>query len=274
MGLSLSWPPWRRGPIVPALRMSGIIGSVGWRGSGLTLSSVERMIERAFAYKQAPAVALIINSPGGSPVQSSQIASRIRQLADEKHRPVLTFVEDLAASGGYWLACAGDEIFVDRSSIVGSIGVITAGFGFAEAIQRLGVERRVHTTGPNKGMLDPFRPERDEDLLMLREIQSVIYESFKAHVRGRRAGRLKSEDDSLFDGRIWAGSDAVDLGLADAIGDPRTVIRARFGPEARLVTLSRPRPWLQRRLGFAAEDVVAGLGAAIEERALWSRYGL
>jgi serine protease SohB len=274
MVMKLAWPPWQRRPVVPAIRLSGIIGSLGWRGAGLTLAGLERLLERAFAAKRAPAVALLINSPGGSPVQSSLIGGRIRRLADEKKRPVLAFIEDVAASGGYWLACAADEIFVDPSSIVGSIGVISAGFGFQEAIGRLGVERRVHTTGPNKGMLDPFRAERAEDLLMLREIQGSIYDSFKTHVRARRGGRLKGDDATLFDGRIWTGAAAVELGLADAVGEAYAVIRERFGPEARLVPMSRPRPWLQRRLGLGADQVATGIGAAIEERALWARYGL
>lgn len=270
----MRWPPWRRAPIVPAIRLTGVIGSVGWRGTGLTLAGLERLLERAFAVKAAPAVALLVNSPGGSAVQSSLIAGRIRALAEEKGRPVLAFVEDVAASGGYWLACAADEIFVDAASIVGSIGVITAGFGFPEALQRLGVERRVHTTGPRKGMLDPFRPEQAEDLLTLRELQQGIFETFKAQVRARRGSRLKADEAALFDGRVWVGSQAVELGLADAIGQAHAIVRERFGKEARLVPFTRPRPWLVRRLGIDGTALVGSMGAAIEERALWARYGL
>jgi serine protease SohB len=270
----MRWPPWRRTPIVPAIRLTGVIGNLGWRGAGLTLAGLERLIERAFAAKAAPAVALLVNSPGGSPVQSALIAARIRALADEKGKPVLAFVEDVAASGGYWLACAADEIFVDAASIVGSIGVITAGFGFPEALQRLGVERRVHTTGPRKGMLDPFRPEQAEDLLALRELQHGIFETFKAQVRARRGPRLKADEAALFDGRVWVGTRAVELGLADAIGEAHAVVRERFGKDARLVPLSRPRPWLARRFGLDAGALAGTIGAAVEERVLWARYGL
>lgn len=266
-----AWVPGRR-PVVPAIRLGGVIGGLGWRGAGLTLAGLERLIERAFALRHAPAVALLVNSPGGAPVQASLIAGRIRQLADERQRPVLAFVEDVAASGGYWLACAADEILVDASSVVGSIGVISAGFGFNDAIARLGVERCVHTAGARKGMLDPFQPERAEDLERLHGIQGAIHEAFKAHVRARRGARLKAPEAELFDGRIWAGPEAVALGLADGLGEARSVIRARFGAAARLVPLSRPRSWLQRRL-----DIEAALGAAgqlLEERLLWQRYGL
>ena len=179
--------PWRpRPPTIPAVRLAGVIGSVGLAGRGLTLAGLERALDAAFAHRHAPAVALLINSPGGSPVQSALIADRIRALADEKSKPVLAFVEDVAASGGYWLACAADEIYADPSSIVGSIGVISAGFGFEDALARLGVERRVHATGEHKGMLDPFRPERESDIELLRGIQADILERFIAHVRDRR----------------------------------------------------------------------------------------
>ena len=185
-----------RPPTIPAIRLAGVIGSVGLAGRGLTLAGLERALDAAFA-RRAPAIALLINSPGGSPVQSALIADRIRALADEKSKPVLAFVEDVAASGGYWLACAADEIFADPSSIVGSIGVVSAGFGFEDALARLGVERRVHTTGERKGMLDPFRPERESDIELLRGIQADILARFVAHVRDRRGGRLKGEESAV-----------------------------------------------------------------------------
>lgn len=270
-----AWP-WPRRPLIPAVRLHGVIGSVGLRGQGMTLAALEPVLARAFAEKRAPAVALLVNSPGGSPVQSSLIAGRIRQLAKEKNRQVLAFVEDVAASGGYWLACAADEIFVDPASILGSIGVVSAGFGFDGAIARLGIERRLYSTGEHKGMLDPFRPERPEDVAMLRDIQAGIYAAFKAHVRERRGARLKGDDAGLFDGRIWAGADAVALGLADGIGDVRSIVRQRFGKEAKLRPMGRPRPWWQRRLGVdaAAAALVSGVAGALEERAMWARYGL
>ncbi len=266
---------WRRPTVVPAVRLSGVIGGVGLGPRGLTLAGLERAIDAAFARK-APAVALLVNSPGGSPVQSALIAGRIRVLAEEKRRPVLAFVEDVAASGGYWLACSADEIFADPSSIVGSIGVVSAGFGFQDAIARLGIERRVHTTGERKAILDPFRPERPADLELLREIQRDILARFIAHVRGRRGERLKGADPELFDGRVWTGDAALANGLVDGLGDARATIRARFGKEARLA-LVNPKPGgLLRRLRFRAEPahMLDEMLAALEARAHWQRFGL
>jgi signal peptide peptidase SppA len=273
--LPRTWRFWRRRPTVPAIRLSGVIGDAGLVARGMTLSALERTIERAFAVRHAPAVALLINSPGGSPVQSSLIAGRIRALAEEKKRPVLAFVEDVAASGGYWLACAADEIFADASSIVGSIGVVSAGFGFQEAIARLGIERRVHTAGQRKALLDPFQPERPDDLALLRELQREIHARFIEHVRIRRAGRLKGEDGELFDGRIWTGEAAIARGLIDGLGEPRATIRARYGAEARLVPVKPRRGWL-RRLRFRAEPahMLEELFAVLEARAHWQRFGL
>ena len=268
--------PWRRrAPTIPAVRLHGVLGSVGLAGRGLTLAGIERALDGAFAHRRAPAVALLINSPGGSPVQSAQIAGRIRALAEEKGKPVLAFVEDVAASGGYWLACAADEVFADPASIVGSIGVISAGFGFEAAIARLGVERRVHATGARKDMLDPFRPERPADVELLREIHAGILAEFVRYVRDRRGARLGAEDAELFDGRVWTGKAALPLGLIDGLGEARAVVRARFGPEARLV-LANPRRGLLQRLRGRAEAAhsVEELFAAVEARAHWRRFGL
>ena len=268
--------PWRRGrPAIPAVRLAGVIGSAGLGGRGLTLAGIERVLDQAFAQRDAPAVVLLINSPGGSPVQSSLIARRIRDLAADKGKPVLAFVEDVAASGGYWLACAADEIYADASSIVGSIGVISAGFGFEQAIGRLGIERRVYTTGERKALLDPFQPERPGDLAVLREIQADILDQFKAHVRTRRGDRLQGEDGVLFDGRVWTGERALAHGLIDGLGEARATIRARYGEDARLVLVS-PRRGLLRRLRprFAAAHIVGEALAVIEERAYWRRFGL
>lgn len=274
-------PPWSSSvPRVNVVRLAGAIGGFGPMRRGLTLAGVEPVLERAFGAGRPVAVALVVNSPGGSPVQSALIAGRIRVLADEKKVPVVAFAEDVAASGGYWLATAADEIYADASSIVGSIGVISAGFGFQDALERLGVERRLHVTGPRKGMLDPFRPESDSDIARLRELQDDIFASFKAHVRARRGTRLKAEDSVLFDGGVWTGREALALGLIDGLGDPRTVMRARFGDKVRLRGVGGRPSRLRRLLPWAgsAEDRAAawtlGTLAAAEEWALWRRFGL
>ena len=287
--------PWRRSePIVPVIRLSGVIGAGGAFRRGLSLAALAGPIERAFRMSKAPAVALAVNSPGGAPVQSALIAGRIRELALEHHKPVFAFVEDVAASGGYWLACAADEIYVDRASIVGSIGVISAGFGLDRLIERYGVERRVHTAGRRKAMLDPFAPEREEDVAKLESIQAEIHEAFKARVRERRGARLKEDEPTLFEGDFWAGQKAVDLGLVDGIGHMRGVLRNRFGPKVQFRLVMPQRSWLHRRLGMsgaepaygsltsphlpASRSELSGLVdaamAAVEDRALWQRFGL
>jgi signal peptide peptidase SppA len=285
----LPFGPWRSAsPLVSVVRLSGVIGQVGALRSGMTLAGVADVLERAFAPKRQAAVALVVNSPGGSPVQAALIATRIRQLAEEKKVPVLAFCEDVAASGGYWLACAADEIFAAESSIVGSIGVVSASFGLDRFIERHGVERRLFTAGEHKAILDPFSPLREEDVAHLRSIQTDIHDSFKAMVRTRREGRLKGTEDELFSGAFWAGRRGVELGLVDGIGDARGVLRARFGDKVRLRPVrNEQRRWL-RRVGLAglavaghdgdaapwAHALAAGVLSAGEERALWSRYGL
>jgi serine protease SohB len=267
---------WRRRPTVGVVRLAGAIG-LPWsvRGGGLSIDSIVRPLERAFGLKNLKAVALAINSPGGSAVQSSLIARRIRALAAEKNVPVLAFVEDVAASGGYWLATAGDEIFADESSIIGSIGVISAGFGFTDLLRRIGIERRVHTAGPRKAMLDPFRVEQPEDVARLQVLQQEIHDNFKAQVRERRGSRLSGDEADLFGGEIWTARSALERGLIDGIGDLRAIVRGRFGDKVRFVPVTPRRSWLRRRLGLEfsggwAEHVLV----AAEERALWARYGL
>src|SRR5262249_20402591 len=257
------------------VRLTGVIGPLGpWR-SGLSLAGLAPALERAFSLGGVKAVALTVNSPGGSPVQSSLIAKRIRGLADEKKLPVIAFAEDVAASGGYWLATAGDEIFADESSIIGSIGVVSAGFGFQDLLQRMGVERRIHTSGPRKVMLDPFRPENPEDVGRLEALQRDIHKGFKAQVRGRRGPRLKGDDETLFSGEFWTGRRALELGLIDGLGDLRSVMRVRFGEKVAFRVVGAPTGWLRRRLGLATpEDWAGDLLAAAEERALWARFGL
>ncbi len=240
-------------------------------------------IERAFSLPDLAAVALSVNSPGGSPVQSSLIAGRIRALAEEKKVPVFAFAEDVAASGGYWLLSAGDELFADESSIIGSIGVVSAGFGFPELLKRLGVERRVYATSQHKAGLDPFRPEQADEVEHLRAVQNDIYQAFCRQVRARRGEKLKAEDADLFNGRFWSGRAALELGLIDGIGDLRTVMRQRFGDKVRLRLVGERQSWWRRRLGLAARwnapdqqaaALLDGLAAAAEDRAAWGRYGL
>ena len=261
------------------LRLAGVIGGLGLRRGGMSLATLAPTIERAFALADGQAVALAINSPGGAPGQSALICERIRELAAEKNRPVMAFCEDVAASGGYWLACAGDEIFVNANSILGSIGVISAGFGFEEAILRLGIERRVHTKGEKKARLDPFQPETEDDVAWLGELQGQIHKNFKELVCERRAGKLVLPEDELFSGDVWVGQCAVAAGLADGVGSLRSVMRERFGERVRLVWVEPDRSWLSRRLalGSAGSEPAAWADAlldGIEARALWRRYGL
>ena len=275
----------RRGSVVvPVVRLSGTIGAVTPLRPGMTLASLARTLERAFAVRRAKAVALLVNSPGGSPVQSRQIYLRIRQLAEEKKLPVLVFVEDVAASGGYMIACAGDEIFCDPSSIVGSIGVIGGSFGLTELIRKVGVERRLYTAGEHKAMLDPFLPENPDDVERLKAIQREIHATFIALVKASRGARLKGADDFLFTGEYWAGEKSVALGLADAIGDLRSTLRARYGEKV-LTPLIAPATGLlaglfgrrSRGAGSLMSDSLAGLPdeviSALETRVIWSKFG-
>jgi signal peptide peptidase SppA len=266
----------RRGPVVPVVRLSGVIASGGLLGGrGLSIESVAPLLSRAFSQRGAKAVALSINSPGGSPVQSALIAQRIRLLAAEKKLPVIAFVEDVAASGGYWLACAADEVVADPSSIVGSIGVISAGFGFQDLIARIGVERRVHTSGERKAMLDPFRPERDEDVARLKALQAEIHDGFKDWVRQRRASKLKGDEAILFSGEFWTGRRGLELGLVDSLGELRTVLQARFGDKVHLPLVTQRRSLMQRLgLGARLEELGPSTLASIEERQHWQRFGL
>jgi serine protease SohB len=261
--------------IVPVVRLSGVIAARGGFGPVLSLAAVAPRLQRAFSLRGAKAVALIINSPGGSPVQSALIARRIRTLADEKKLPVHIFVEDVAASGGYWLACAGDDIHADASSIVGSIGVISAGFGFTKALERLGVERRVHTAGENKAMLDPFQPEDPEDVARLRRLQDEMHATFKDWVRARRGDRLKGDDATLFQGEFWTGKRGLELGLVDGLGHLRDVLRERYGKEVRLPLIGERQPgFLRRMLGLTSVSLAQDALDVAEQRALWGRYGL
>lgn len=267
---------FRRRPVVPVVRLSGVIASGGLLGSrGLSIESTAPLLKRAFETRGARAVALSLNSPGGSPVQSALIAQRIRLHAAEKGLPVIAFVEDVAASGGYWLACAADEIIVDPSSIVGSIGVISAGFGFQDLLARLGVERRVHTSGERKAMLDPFRPENPDDVERLKRLQAEIHDGFKDWVRERRGRLLRADEATLFSGEFWTGRRGIEMGLVDGLGELRTTLQARYSTKVRLPVIG-PRRRLLSRLGLRSglEDIGPATLAAIEERAHWQRFGL
>ena len=271
-------------PQVAVVALTGVIGGAGPMRGGLSLAALADPLERAFKMPRVKAVALRVNSPGGSPVQSALIAERIRDLSAEHEVPVVGFTEDIAASGGYWLACAADEIYVNESSIVGSIGVISASFGFTKMMEQIGVERRVHTAGERKSMLDPFREEDPKDVARLKAIHQDIHQSFKEMVRQRRGERLNGGDKTLFSGEVWTGRKAVELGLADGIGEMRRVLRERYGEKLRLRKVEDRQRWWRLRLPFSASGAAGerpvsaawaeGLITALEERAHWARFGL
>jgi signal peptide peptidase SppA len=269
---------WRRRPVVSVLRFEGVIMPRQRRG-GVSLASHAAAIDRAFRASGLVAVAIVVNSPGGSPVQSALLYRRIRQLAEEKGVPVIAFAEDVAASGGYWLALAGDEIFSEETSLLGSIGVISAGFGFYQLIGRLGVERRLHTAGERKSLLDPFLPEEPSDVARLTALQQDIHQSFKEHVRSRRAGKIDEADEALFTGDVVTGRMAVQRGLIDGIGELRAVMRARYGDKVKLRPVAAERrrwPFLSR-LPFVGREPLSLIGEFadwIEARMLWARFGL
>ncbi len=252
-------------PQVPLVRLEGMIASGGRQGA-LNLARVEKLLDKAFSHNDAPAIAISVNSPGGSPVQSRLIHDRIRALATEKDKTVLVFCEDLAASGGYWIACAGDEIFADPASIVGSIGVINAGFGFTEAMEKLGVERRVKTAGKSKLMADPFSAETDAQKARMEKLLEAIHTQFITHVKERRGDKLDTEVE-LFDGSVFTGEEGVQVGLIDGLADARTELRKRFGDETRIKPLAPSKGGLLARFAGATVEV-------LEQRFAWARFGL
>ncbi len=274
---------FRGAPVVPVVRLAGVIGFSTPLKPGLTLAGVARALDRAFAVRKAKAVALLINSPGGSAVQSHLIYRRIRALAEEHKRPVIAFTEDVAASGGYMIACAADEIVSDAASIVGSIGVVGGSFGFAKLMDKIGVERRLYTSGEHKAMLDPFLPEKPEDVERLKAVQREIHDGFIALVKASRGARLRGPEKTVFSGEYWSGTKALEFGLVDGIGDVRSTLRARFGEKVAMPLVSPARGWFGRlpagvggdglgllRRTDLAEDVIS----ALEARAIWARYGL
>lgn len=275
--------PFSRKPIIPVLRFTGPIGMVTPLRPGLSLASFAGAIDKAFSLSKLPAVAVVINSPGGSPVQSNLIFKRLRQMAAEKDKKIYVFCEDVAASGGYFLAIAGDEIYADPSSIIGSIGVVSRSFGFVDLLDRIGVERRVYTAGTNKNQLDPFLPEDPDDVARLKSIQKDVHDVFIGLVKERRLGKLKAPDDELFSGAFWSASKAIEFGLIDGITDVRSKMQELFGDKVRLKVIEPERGGLLSRLrrapgasslgnsGLAfADDLVS----AVEARTLWSRFGI
>jgi signal peptide peptidase SppA len=278
-------PAWTgRGALIPVLRFSGTIGMVSPLRPGLSLSTSAAAIEKAFSMRGAKAVAIQINSPGGSPVQSVLIYKRIRALAEEKKLKVYVFAEDVAASGGYLLALAGDEIYADASSIVGSIGVVTATFGVNELINKIGIQRRVYTAGANKTTLDPFLPEKAEDVERIKAIQRDVHAEFIDVVQARRGARISKAGRDLFTGEFWSGKTALEFGLIDGLTDLHTKMRELYGEEVRFKLITPSISWLRRKrsvslhesgfgFGFSPGGLAADVISAIEARALWSRFG-
>ena len=272
-------PKWlarriRPAPVIPVVRLEGSLAA-GKRPGRLNMETVGPLIARAFRYKKAPAIAFIVNSPGGSAVQSRLIMQMIRDRANESGQKVLVFVEDAAASGGYFIACAGDEIIADPSSIIGSIGVIFAGFGFEKAIEKLGVTRRVHTAGKSKSTMDPFLPEKKEDIARIKALEADIHLTFIDNVKARRGDRLKGADEDLFTGEFWTGRKALELGLVDALGEVRATLRARYGEHVQLKFVTAKRPlFALPGLGLSTEGLTEDVVTSLESRALWARLGL
>ena len=263
---------------IPTIRLNGIIGNAGFLRSGLNIHNTNKLINKLFSDKKSPAVALIINSPGGSPTQSSLIADAIISKAKKNNKKVIAFVEDVAASGGYWLACAADEIYIDDNSIVGSIGVISPGFGFVNLLKKVGIERRVYTSGKSKSFLDPFKQEKQEDIKRLKSIQEQIHENFISYVKKRRNKKLlKRQEKEIFSGLFWVGKKAIDLGLADGIGSIDKILKNKYGENVKIKLVEQKKTFLQRKLSSSFNNKifdVENLIEKIEERFFWSKYGL
>ena len=275
----LSFNFWKRPSKVAVVRLEGVIGKIGLGKSGLTLESLDQLIQKAFT-TEVIAVCLLINSPGGSPVQSDLIAKRITNLSEKHNIPVYSFVEDMAASGGYWLACAGEEIYANRSSVIGSIGVVARGFGFTEMIKKIGIERRVYTQGENKSVLDPFKPEKARDIELITDIQKDVHQHFIDAVKISRNNRLTQSDDILFDGTFWSGQIALDYGLVDGIDDLHSFISRKFGDDTKIEYIKPKESWLQRKLSISvdlqkiATKIVDHLFAKIEAKTDYDKFDL
>jgi len=264
---------FKKKKIVPHIKLSGVIGNVGKFRQGIDFSSQEEIIKKAFSIKKASVVAVTINSPGGSPVQSHLIYKFIREQAKKNKKKVMVFAEDVAASGGYLIACAGDEIYANSSSIIGSIGVIYSSFGFKDLIQKIGVQRRVYTAGKNKSTLDPFLDEKQEDIERLKNIQLELHKDFINVVEESRGTKLRKETGiELFSGEFWSGRKAKDLGLIDGIGNADQILRKKFGEEVVIKKFEKSKGWLAKRLS-SSEDHADKIISILEERSIWQRYG-
>jgi len=259
--------------IIAHIKLNGVIGNVGKFKQGIDFAGQEEIIEKAFSLKKAKAVAITINSPGGSPVQSHLIYKFIRAQAKKNNKTVIVFAEDVAASGGYLIACAGDEIYVNSSSIVGSIGVIYSSFGFTELIKKVGIERRVHTAGKNKSTLDPFLEEKNEDIERLKKIQLDLHQDFINVVEKSRGSKLKKSEIELFSGEFWSGSKAKDLGLVDGIGDANQILKEKFGEDVVIKKFEKSKGWLSKKLS-SSNDQIDQFANILDERSIWQRYGL
>ena len=265
---------FKKKKIVPHIRLSGVIGSVGKFKQGLNFDSQQAIIEKAFAVKKSLAVAISVNSPGGSPVQSHLIYSYIRKMAKKNKKKVLVFAEDVAASGGYLIACAGDEIYANSSSIVGSIGVIYAAFGLQDLIKKVGIQRRIYTAGKNKSTLDPFVEEKKEDIERLKKIQLDLHSDFIKVVEESRSTKLKKEENSdLFTGEFWSGSKAKKLGLIDGLGNADQILKEKFGEDVIIKKFEKQKSWLNKKLSGASESQIEDLLSILEEKSIWQRYG-
>ena len=260
---------------IPHVRLTGIIGNAGKFNKGIDLAGQQEILKKAFSIKKIKHVAISINSPGGSPVQSHLIYKYIRQLADKKKIKVLIFAEDVAASGGYLISCAGDEIYANSSSIIGSIGVISASFGFKELIKKMGIERRIYTAGKNKSTLDPFVDEKEEDIKRLKDIQLELHADFIKVVETSRGKKLKDpEKNNIFTGEFWTGASALKLGLIDGIGNADQILKEKFGEEAVIKKFEKQKGWLERKLSASVEDQLSNTLNSMEEKSVWQKFGL
>ena len=266
---------FKKKKIIPHIRLSGVIGSAGRFKQGIDFSGQQEIIKKAFSFKKAKNIAISINSPGGSPVQSHLIHDYIRQLAKKNEKKVIVFAEDVAASGGYLIACAGDEIYANSSSIVGSIGVISASFGFQDAIKKIGIQRRVYTAGKNKSTLDPFKEEKVEDIERIKKLQLELHSDFIEVVKKSRGSKLKDpEKNNTFTGEFWSGSTSMKLGLIDGIGNAEQILREKFGDDIVIKNLEKQKSFIAKKLSSSIDNQIDNIASVIEERALWQKFGL